>query len=206
MSGGDFSFNANIGNFDINSSFNFEIAASDYYTVTAQSALLPTAKPVFSIRDGQIGINKIPEDGALDVSGDIYISGNKAYSDGYHPNADTVGGLHVLKGSASGTTATSTAYGSIYYSADINVSFGTTLPASPNVMVSFNTNGFGYCIVKSISTTGFTVKITNAVTSSGVNWGIQWIECIKYSGRMAFLLQQGRFYIFALSYGQTGSA
>ncbi len=175
MSGRDFSFNANIGNFDINSSFNFEIAASDYYTVTTQSALLPTAKPVFSIRDGQIGINKIPEDGALDVSGDIYISGNKGYSDGYHPNADTVGGLHVLKGSASGTTATSTAYGSIYYSADINVSFGTTLPASPNVMVSFNTNGFGYCIVKSISTTGFTVKITNAVTSSGVNWGIQWI-------------------------------
>ena len=171
----DFSFNANIGNFDINSSFNFEIVASDYYTATTQPALLPTAKPVFSIRDGKIGINKIPENGALDVSGDVYISGSKAYSDGYHPNADTVGWLHILKGSVSGTTATQTAYGSIYYSADINISFGTTLPSIPVVTTAFNTNGFGYCIVKSVSTTGFTVKITNAVTSSGVNWGIQYI-------------------------------
>ncbi len=175
VSGGDFSFNANIGNFDINSSFNFEITASDYYTATTQPALLPTAKPVFSIRDGKIGVNKIPENGALDVSGDVYISGSKAYSDGYHPNADTVGGLHILRGSASGTTATQTAYGSIYYSADINISFGTTLPVAPYVLTSFNTNGFGYCIVKSTSTTGCTVKITNAVTSTGVNWGIIWL-------------------------------
>jgi hypothetical protein len=175
LSGSNFSFNANIGNFDINSSFNFEIVASDYYAATTQPALLPTAKPVFSIRDGKIGINKIPENGALDVGGDVYISGSKTYSDGYHPNADTVGGLHILKGSASGTAATQTAYGSIYYSADINISFGATLPSIPVVTTAFNTNGFGYCIVKSVSTTGFTVKITNAVTSSGVNWGIQWI-------------------------------
>ncbi|HEX3018022.1 MAG TPA: hypothetical protein VHP31_09240 [Caproicibacter sp.] len=80
-----------------------------------------------------------------------------------------------MKGSASGTAATQTAYGSIYYSADINISFGTTLPSIPVVTTAFNTNGFGYCIVKSVSTTGFTVKITNAVTSSGVNWGIQYI-------------------------------
>ena len=175
LNGSNFSFNANIGNFDINSSFNFEIVASDYYSATTQPALLPTAKPVFSIRDGKIGVNKIPENGAFDVSGDVYISGSKAYSDGYHPSADTVGGLHILKGSASGTAATQTSYGSIYYSADINISFGTTLLSTPVVTTAFNTNGFGYCIVKSVSTTGFTVKITNAVTSSGVNWGIQYI-------------------------------
>lgn len=175
LSESDFSFNANIGDFDIDSSFNFELVASDYYTATTQPALLSTAKPVFSIRDGQIGINKIPENGALDVGGDMYISGSKAYSDGYHPSADTVGGLHLLRGATSGTTATQTAYGSIYYSADINISFGATLPTAPYVLTSFNTNGFGYCVVKSTSTTGFTVKITNAVTSSGVNWGIQWI-------------------------------
>ncbi|HEX3017806.1 MAG TPA: DUF859 family phage minor structural protein [Caproicibacter sp.] len=175
VSGGDFSFSANIGNFDISSSFNFEIVASDYYSATTQPALLPTAKPVFSIRDGKIGVNKIPENGALDVSGDVYISGSKAYSDGYHPSADTVGGLHILRGSASGTTATQTAYGSIFYSADISISFGTTLPGAPYVLTSFNTNGFGYCIVKNTSTTGFTVKITNAVTSTGVNWGINWL-------------------------------
>ncbi|OCN02983.1 hypothetical protein A7X67_06130 [Clostridium sp. W14A] len=175
VSGGDFSFNASIGNFDIDSSFNFEIVAFDYYVSIVQSALLPTAKPVFSIRDGQIGVNKIPENGALDISGDVYISGSKAYSDGYHPSADTVGGLHILRGAASGTTATQTAYGSIYYSADINISFATTLPVVPYVLMSFNTNGFGYCVIKSTSTTGFTVKITNEVTSSGVNWGIHWL-------------------------------
>ncbi|QNO17874.1 DUF859 family phage minor structural protein [Caproicibacterium amylolyticum] len=175
MSGGDFSFNASIGNFDINSSFNFEIAASDYYTAVTQSALLPTAKPVFSIRDGQIGINKIPEDGALDVSGDIYTSGNKTYSDGYHPNADTVGGLHVLKGSASGTIATSTAYGSIYYSADISVNFGATLPSIPAVTTGLYTNGIGFVKIKSVSTTGFICNLVNAVTSSGVSYVIYWV-------------------------------
>ena len=175
INGSDFLFNANIGDFNIDSSFNFELVAFDYYTATTQPALLSTAKPVLSIRDGQIGINKIPENGALDVGGDVYISGSKAYSDSYHPSADTVGGLHILKGSASGTTATQTAYGSIYYSADINISFGSTLPTVPFILTSFNTNGFGYCAVKSTSTTGFTVKITNAVASSGVNWGIQWI-------------------------------
>lgn len=175
LNGSDFSFNANIGNFDIDLSFNFEIMASDFYSATTQPALLPTAKPAFSIRDGQIGINKIPENGALDVSGDVYISGFKAYSDGYHPNADAVGGLHILRGSAAGTTATQTAYGSIFFSADINVSFGTTLPVVPYVLTAFNTNGFGYCVVKSIDTTGFTVKIINEVTSSGVNWGIHWL-------------------------------
>lgn len=175
MDGSGFSFNALIGNFDIDQSFNFEIAAFDYYTSTTKSALLPTAKPVLSIRDGRIGINKIPENGALDVGGDIYISGSKTYNDGYHPNSDTVGGLHILRGSASGTNATQTAYGSIYYSANINIGFGTTLPAAPYVIVSFNTNGFGYCVVKSTSTTGFIIQITNEVSSSGVNWGIQWI-------------------------------
>ena len=175
ISGGNFSFNANIGNYDINSSFNFEVVAMDYYTSATITCLLPTAKPVLSIRDGQIGINKIPQTGALDVNGDVYISGSKAYSDGYHPNADTVGGLHILRGSASGTAATQTAYGSIFYSADINISFGATLPSIPFVTTAFNTNGFGFCIVKAVSTTGFTVKITNAVTSSGVNWGIYYI-------------------------------
>lgn len=250
MNGGSFSFNANIGNFDIGTSFNFEIAAFDYYTSTTKSALLSTAKPVFSIRDGKIGVNKIPENGALDVQGDVYISGSKAYSDGYHPYADTLGGVwpsvaatgnsipqrdgngylygtyfnsnranetsaaasyiydtgdgwmrkktlanvraelggagsglnadqvdgvHLLKGTASGTAATQTAYGSIFYSGDITVNFGTTLPSIPVVTNSFITNGFGYCILKSVSTTGFVIKITNAVTSSGVNWGVHWI-------------------------------
>lgn len=171
----NFSFESNIGNFNISSSFNFELLASDYYTATTQAALLPTAKPVFSIRDGQIGINKIPENGALDVSGDVYISGNKAYSDGYHPNADTVGGLHILRGSASGTTATSTAYGSIYYSADISVSFGATLPSIPTVTTGLYTNGIGFVKIKSVSTTGFVCNLINAVTSSGVSYVIYWV-------------------------------
>lgn len=250
LNSSDFSFNANIGNFDIGTSFNFEIAAFDYYTSTTKSALLSTAKPVFSIRDGKIGVNKIPENGALDVQGDVYISGTKAYNDNYHPNADalggygatveatgnaivrrdgngyiyssyinsnranetsaaasyiydtgdgwmrkktlanvraelggagsgliadTVDGVHLLKGTASGTAATQTAYGSIFYSGDITVNFGTTLPSTPVVTNSFITNGFGYCILKSVSTTGFVIKITNAVTSTGVNWGVHWI-------------------------------
>ncbi len=161
--------------------------ASDYYTATTQPALLPTAKPVFSIRDGQIGINKIPENGALDVSGDVYVSGAKAYNDSYHPSADSasyassagdaaaLGGLRMLKGTSNGIAATTTAYGSLYYSGNINISFGTTLPWTPIVTTAFNTNGFGFCVVKSVSTTGFTIQISNAVSSSGVNWGLYYI-------------------------------
>lgn len=184
MSGSDFSFNANIGNFDINSSFNYEIVASDYYTATAQPALLPTAKPVFSIRNGQIGINKIPENGVLDVGGNVYISGSKAYSDGYHPNADAaasaanadkVDGIHFLKGSSAGSIATQTSYGSIYYSADISVSFGTTLPSAPVVTTGLYTNGIGFLKIKSVSTTGFVCNLVNAVTSSNVSYTIYWI-------------------------------
>lgn len=175
LDGGSFSFTGNIGDLDIDSSFNFEIVASDYYTSTTVPALLPTAKPVFSIRDGQVGVNKIPEQGALDVGGDVYISGSKAYSDAYHPSADAVGGLHLLRGAVSGTTATQTAYGSIYYSPEISIGFGTTLPEVPYVLISLNTNGFGYCNIKSISTTGFSVIITNEVSSSDLRWGIHWV-------------------------------
>lgn len=184
LSGSEFSFSANIGNFDIGTSFDFEVAAFDYYESTAKSALLPTAKPILSIRDGQIGINKIPEHGALDVSGDVYISGSKAYSDGYHPNADTaasaanadkVNGIHILKGTATGTIATQTAYGSVYYSADITVNFGTTLPSAPTVTTGLNTNGVGFIKLKSITTTGFTCNLVNVVTSPSVSYVIHWI-------------------------------
>lgn len=109
------------------------------------------------------------------MSGDIYISGNKAYSDGYHPNADTVGGLHVLKGSASGTIATQTAYGSLYYSVDISISFGSTLPSVPTVTTGLYTNGIGFVKIKSISTTGFICNLVNAAASSSVGYVIYWI-------------------------------
>lgn len=111
MTGDNFTFNANIGNYSINSSYNFEVVASDYYTSTVLPLLLPTAKPVLSIRNGMVGVNKIPEAGGLDVSGDIYTNSSKVYSDGYHPacdnatnstnatNADKVDGIHLMKGS-----------------------------------------------------------------------------------------------------------
>ena len=33
--------------------------------------------PLISFRDGQIGINKVPEHGALDILGDLYVNGVK---------------------------------------------------------------------------------------------------------------------------------
>ena len=208
MNGDNFSFNAGIGDFDIGTSFNFDILIYDYYSETSRAALLATAKPILSLRAGQIGIGKIPQNGALDVAGDIYgnyinssrgddIAGASSYiydtGDGFMRkkslpnvraelggagsgfNADQVDGVHLLRGSAVGTTPVATAYGSIYYSIDISISFGVTLPSIPVVTNSFTTNGFGYAVLKSISKTGFVIKITNAVTTAGVNWGVNWI-------------------------------
>lgn len=208
MNGDNFSFNAGIGDFDIGTSFNFDILVYDYYSETSRTALLATAKPILSLRAGKIGVGKIPETGALDVAGDIYgnyinssrgddIAGAASYiydtGDGFMRkkslpnvraelggagngfNADQVDGIHLLRGSAVGTTPVATAYGSIYYSIDISISFGVTLPSIPVVTNSFTTNGFGYAVLKSISKTGFVIKITNAVTTAGVNWGVNWI-------------------------------
>lgn len=178
LNGNSFSFSGNIGSFDISTSYNFEIIASDYFIPTAKAIFLPTAKPVLSLRNGSVGINKIPEKGALDVQGDIYISGSKAYSDGYHPVcqvSESVNGVRFYKGTASGTIATQTAYGSIFYSSDISVSFGATLPSVPTVTTGLFTNGVGYVKIKSVSTSGFVCNLVNAVSSSGVNYAIHWI-------------------------------
>lgn len=144
MNGDNFSFNAGIGNFDIGTSFNFDILIYDYYSETSRSALLATAKPILSLRAGQLGIGKVPQNGALDVAGDIYgnyinssrgddMAGAASYiydtGDGFMRkkslpsvraelggagngfNADQVDGIHLLRGSAVGTTPVATAYG-----------------------------------------------------------------------------------------------
>ena len=89
-------------------------------------------------------------------------------------SADTIGGIHILKGSSSGTVATNTAYGSIFYSADISVSFGMTLPNPPAIMTGLYTNGFGHVRIRSVSTTGFVFNLTNAVTSTSISYNLSW--------------------------------
>lgn len=74
-SGNNFSFSGSIGSYDINKSYNIQVKAADYFTATISTILLPTAQPEISIRNNQIGINKIPENGALDVNGDINTNG-----------------------------------------------------------------------------------------------------------------------------------
>lgn len=81
----NYTFSASIGNFDIGTSYNFEVVPYDYFYSNTGTGFLPTSKPLLSMRKGQIGINKIPQQGALDVDGDIYQSGSKVYSDAYHP-------------------------------------------------------------------------------------------------------------------------
>lgn len=68
----NYTFSASIGNFDIGTSYNFEVVPYDYFYSNTVTGFLPTSKPLLSMRTAQIGINKIPQQGALDVSGKIY--------------------------------------------------------------------------------------------------------------------------------------
>lgn len=61
--------------FDKDYSYNIKVVLYDTNTTTYLNLILPTDIPLLSRRKGQIGINKVPEDGALDVSGDIYVNG-----------------------------------------------------------------------------------------------------------------------------------
>ena len=69
--------NTNIINLDINKSFEVELLVSDYFISKSLIYTVPSAKMLFSLRDGMVGVNKIPEagKGAIQISGGINIDG-----------------------------------------------------------------------------------------------------------------------------------
>jgi len=91
LSSDSYSYAANIGNFDVSKSYNFEVVPYDYFYATVGAALLMTAKPELSIRKGRIGINKVPQQGALDIDGDIYTNNT------IHADSIVASGLSIAK-------------------------------------------------------------------------------------------------------------
>lgn len=73
----EITFDNVIGNFDVDTSYNFEIQISDRANTSTASTILVVGKPILSIRKGGIGINKVPDrDRAIDVNGAIFQNGN----------------------------------------------------------------------------------------------------------------------------------
>lgn len=74
---GKITINTNIINLDINKSFEVELYVLDYFTSKSLTYTVPSAKMLFSLRDGMIGVNKIPEagKGAMQINGGLNIDG-----------------------------------------------------------------------------------------------------------------------------------
>ncbi|HPY89010.1 MAG TPA: hypothetical protein PLG34_13625, partial [Spirochaetota bacterium] len=70
---GNFEVNRTLtGSFDTDSSYDVEFYIEDKLSNDNITSVIIKSTPLMSFRDGKIGINKIPVDGALDVGGKIY--------------------------------------------------------------------------------------------------------------------------------------
>lgn len=134
-SSNNFSFSGSIGSYDINKSYNIQVKAADYFTSTISTILLPTAQPEISIRNNQIGINKIPENGALDVNGDIYANGINHSAYNTMPSGN--GSLDYWKSIRQG----------VYFCTPGKITGGTGQPTDYGIVEVFtNTGGDGQAI------------------------------------------------------------
>lgn len=71
-----FSYNSIIGNFNIDSSYNFELYVEDKLTNYTISGILVTGRPLVSYRKDMVGFGKVPEanKGLVQVNGDAQIN------------------------------------------------------------------------------------------------------------------------------------
>lgn len=65
---------------DVNYSYNIEIRLSDKLSAYTYTGFIGSGTPLLSYRKGKIGINKIPENGALDINGDLYVNGKTVHT------------------------------------------------------------------------------------------------------------------------------
>jgi len=65
-------------NLDRNYAWDFEVTVTDKLETTTTAIVVPKGIPIFFIGDnGQVSINKLPENGDLDVEGEIYAEGGQ---------------------------------------------------------------------------------------------------------------------------------
>ncbi|MEG0314125.1 MAG: hypothetical protein RR646_02560 [Erysipelotrichaceae bacterium] len=72
VSDANITFSNIIGDFNVDSSYNFELQITDKVGVSSAQTILMVGKPSLSLRKGSVGINRVPTGGrALDVDGSI---------------------------------------------------------------------------------------------------------------------------------------
>lgn len=93
-----FSYTNVIGDFDVNSSYNFELQVKDKIQTITSSTILVVGKPTLSVRKNGIGINKMPATGvALDIEGNVNTSGKVASQDTISSAAGFYKGTNYLQ-------------------------------------------------------------------------------------------------------------
>lgn len=61
ISGGSFSYNNIVGNFNVDTAYDFEIQIGDYFKLSTASGVLPKATPEISIRSDYVGMFGVPD-------------------------------------------------------------------------------------------------------------------------------------------------
>ena len=175
--------------FSTTSSYDIKVLIKDSYSTTTSSVLrISTINALFNIEQDGIGIGKIHEQGALDISGDVYIDGllawtNKECSVSSSNICTTYrfqNGMQVSIVKVGGTWNVNTAWGSVYSSPLISgQSFNIAFMEAPKVMINaYNDNSTSIMVCQAskptTSATG-TVYLWKPASQTGIR---TWIEYI----------------------------
>ena len=175
--------------FSTTSSYDIQVLIKDSYSTTTSSVLrISTINALFNIEQDGIGIGKIHEQGALDISGNVYIDGSLVWTNKECTVSSSdicttyrfQNGMQVSIIKVSGNWNINTAWGSVYSSPHIaGQSFNIAFMEAPKVTINaYNANNSAIMVCQcSATTTTATgaVYLWKPVSQSGVKTYIEYI-------------------------------
>ena len=175
--------------FSTTSSYDIKVLIKDSYSTTTSSVLrISTINALFNIEQDGIGIGKIHEQGALDISGNVYIDGSLVWTNKECAVSSSdicttyrfQNGMQVSIVKVGGTWSINTAWGSVYSSPLISgQAFNIAFLEPPKVMINaYNDNSTSIMVCQSSSPTTTatgTVYLWKPASQTGIK---THIECI----------------------------
>lgn len=163
---GSYSTGLTIGEFAATTSYDFQIEFTDVFKTTISLTVLSTGEVTMSLAPGGIGVGKIWEAGALDINGDMYLTGKilgytwqtltltggaLAYSAGYTCRYTKIGSTVYVEGAIKNLTTTGVTIGTLLagYRPSQSVSF--SLPTSGQEHARWTINSAGAIVLEQVT-------------------------------------------------------